>query len=128
MFAAGMGQATLVLEKPGRPAMAGTTPFTIGADAVCADGTCAKLTGVVFDPVAQAVTHLVVERRSFERLVPLGLADATQGGIRIRGTFAEFDKLPAAERTEYLPGSPGDTGCPPSQVLTVPHYGLGRTA
>ena len=36
MFAAGMGQATLDLEKPGRPAVAGTTPSTIGADAVCA--------------------------------------------------------------------------------------------
>ena len=36
--------------------MAGTTPFTIGADAICADGVCGKLTGVVFDPVAQAVT------------------------------------------------------------------------
>jgi hypothetical protein len=50
--------------------MAGTTRFTIVADAICADGACGKLSGVVFDPVAQAVTHLVVERHGLERLVP----------------------------------------------------------
>src|SRR5271157_4075137 len=70
--------------KTRRLAMAGMTPFTIGADAICADGACGKLTGVVFDPVARAVTHLVVERHGLERLVPLDLADATRGEIRIR--------------------------------------------
>ncbi len=104
--------------------MAGTTPFTIGADAICADGACGKLTGVVFDPVAQAVTHLVVERHGLERLVPLDLAEATRGEIRIRCTLAEFGKLPAAEKTEFLPGSHNDTGYPPGQVLTMPYYGL----
>jgi sporulation protein YlmC with PRC-barrel domain len=104
--------------------MAGTTPFTIGADAICADGACGKLTGVVFDPIAQAVTHLVVERHSLERLVPLDLADATTGEIRIRCTLAEFDELPAAEKTQFLPGSHHDAGYPPDQVLTMPYYGL----
>jgi hypothetical protein len=64
--------------------MAGTTPFTIGADAICTDGACGKLTCVVVDPVAQAVTHLVVERHGHERLVPLDLADDARGEIQIR--------------------------------------------
>ena len=41
--------------------MAETTPFTIGADASCSDGACGTVTRVVVDPVARAVTHLVVE-------------------------------------------------------------------
>ena len=38
--------------------MAKTTPFTIGADASCTDGACGKMTRVVVDPIARAITHL----------------------------------------------------------------------
>ncbi len=41
--------------------MAKTTPFTIGAGASCTDGACGEVTRVVVDPVARAITHLVVE-------------------------------------------------------------------
>ena len=104
--------------------MAGTTPFTIGADAICIDGACGKLTCVVVDPVAQAVTHLVVERHGLERLVPLKFAHATSGEIRLGCTLAEFDQLPPAEKRDFLPGSQNDTGYGPDQVLTLPYYGL----
>jgi hypothetical protein len=40
-----------------------TTPFTIGADARCTDGACGKLSSVAVDPVARAVTHLVIDRQ-----------------------------------------------------------------
>ena len=54
--------------------MAGTTPFTIGADANCTDGICGKLSRLVIDPGARRVTHLVVDDRQFQgRLVPLSL-------------------------------------------------------
>jgi hypothetical protein len=104
--------------------MTGMTPFTIGADAICTDGACGKLTCVVVDPVAQAVTHIVVERHGLERLVPLGLADATSGEVQLGCTLAEFDELPAAEKTEFLPGIRSDAGYGPDQVLTLPYYGL----
>jgi hypothetical protein len=104
--------------------MTGTAPFTIGADVICTDGACGKLSCVVVDPVAQAVTHLVVERDGLERLVPLDLADATGGEIRLGCTLAGFDRLPPAEKTEFLPGSHNDTGYGPDQVLTLPYYGL----
>jgi hypothetical protein len=32
--------------------MAQTTPFTIGANASCTDGSCGKVSSVVVDPVA----------------------------------------------------------------------------
>ncbi|MGH3155802.1 MAG: PRC-barrel domain-containing protein [Streptosporangiaceae bacterium] len=104
--------------------MTGTTLFTIGADAVCTDGACGKLTCVVVDPVAQAVTHLVVERHGLERLVPLDLADAARGEIQLGCTLAGFDELPPAVKTEFLPGSHNDTDYGPDQVLTSPYYGL----
>ena len=73
------------------------TPFTIGADVSCTDGACGKVTQVVVDPVARAVTHLVVDRHGKARLAPLDLVDASEGEIRLRCTRAEFKKLQLAE-------------------------------
>src|ERR1700678_4155048 len=38
-----------------------TTPFIIGTEARCSDRVCGEVIRVVVDPVAQTVTHLVVE-------------------------------------------------------------------
>jgi hypothetical protein len=46
--------------------MAGTTPFTIGADVSCTDGVGGKVRRVVIDPRAHTVTHLVVNDRQFQ--------------------------------------------------------------
>ena len=48
--------------------MAETTQFTIGAEAHCTDGVCGEVSRVVVDPVAQTVTHLVVEPKGREGL------------------------------------------------------------
>jgi len=108
--------------------MADTTQFAIGADASCTDGVCGEVSRVVIDPVAQAVTHLVVEpkhQRGLGRLVPLDLVDATTDEIRLRCTLAEFEKLDHAEQTQFLPGSTGVAGYGPGQALFWPYYGLG---
>ncbi len=44
------------------------TPFVIGADVRCVDGVCGKVVRVVADPVARAVTHLVVQPRHWAGL------------------------------------------------------------
>jgi sporulation protein YlmC with PRC-barrel domain len=111
-----------------RVAMPEMTPFKIGAEASCSDGACGKLTRVVVEPVARTVTHLVVEpkhRLDVGRLVPLALADATAGEIRLRCTLADFEKLDPAEETQFLPGTPGYPGYDPEQVLSMPYYGMG---
>src|SRR5713101_9002755 len=105
--------------------MAETTPFTIGADATCSDGACGEVIRVVVDPVARAVTHLVVEpkgRQGLGRLVPLDLVDASGGEIRLRCTMAEFEKLGSGEETEFVPGSLGYNKGGPAQVVSDPDY------
>jgi sporulation protein YlmC with PRC-barrel domain len=106
-------------------AMSDTTQLRIGADASCTDGLCGEVIRVVVDPVAQAVTHLVVEpkhRHGRGRLVPLDLVDAS-GEIGLRCTLAEFEKLDHAEDAQFLPGSSGYAGYGPGQALSWPYYG-----
>jgi sporulation protein YlmC with PRC-barrel domain len=106
--------------------MTDTVQFTIGAEVSCTDGVCGKVSRVVVDPVARAVTHLVVDpkhRRDLGRLVPLDLVDATTGEIWLRCTLAGFGKLDAAEETQFLPGNYPGYG--PDQALSWPYYGLG---
>jgi sporulation protein YlmC with PRC-barrel domain len=109
-------------------AMAEAVQFTIGAEASCEDGECGRVSRVVVDPVAQVVTHLVVEpehRQGLGRLVPLDLVDATAGEIRLRCTRAAFEKLDSAEETQFVPGTGGYAVYGPEQVLSWPYYGLG---
>ena len=108
--------------------MAGTVQFTIGAEASCSDGTCGEVTRVIVDPVAEAVTHLVVDpkhRQGLGKLVPLSLVDATSGQIRLRCTEAEFEQLDPAEETQFIPGTSGYASYGPGQVGYWPYYGLG---
>jgi hypothetical protein len=87
--------------------MAETTLFTIGARASCTDGVCGKLRRVVIDPVARAVTHLVVDRDGVGRLVPLDLVDTSTGEIQLCCTMAEFEQLDSAEKTQPFYGQAG---------------------
>src|SRR5271166_6561289 len=106
--------------------MAETTPFMIGARVSATDGACGEVTRVVVDPVARAITHLVIAPRlehGHGRLVPIALADSTTGEIRLRCTKAEFEKLDLAEETDLVAGS-GHPGYEPDQVLALPYFGL----
>lgn len=111
--------------------MADTTAFRIGSAANCTDGVCGEVSRVVVDPVARAVTHLVVEpegRQGLGRLVPLGLVEATDGEIRLRCTVAEFEALDPAEETQFVPGTRGYASYGPEQVLSWPYSRLGGGA
>ena len=106
--------------------MAGTTPFTIGADVSCTDGVCGKMSRLVIDPRARTVTHLVVNDHQLQgRLVPLNLvdADATTGTIRLRCATAEFEKLHPADVTVSLLDNDADPETSNDQLLL---YSLGR--
>ena len=108
--------------------MAEATQYIIGVDASCSDGPCGHVSRVVFDPVAEVVTHLVVEplhRQGLGKLVPLDLVDVTGDGVQLHCTLADFEALDAAEGTHFQPGSDGVGGYETGQVLSWPYYGLG---
>jgi sporulation protein YlmC with PRC-barrel domain len=108
--------------------MAGTAQFVIEAEVSCSDGACGEVRRVVVDPVAEAVTHLVVgpeHPHGLGRLVPVDLIDATAGGIRLRCTLAEFGKLDWAKETHFLKKNGLYSGYAPEQVFSWPYYGVG---
>lgn len=106
------------------------TQFIIGDEASCTDGVCGDVTRVVVDPVARAVTHLVIEpkhRSGLGRLVPLGLLDTTGEDVRLQCSMEAFEQLDAAEETQFLPGSNGGYGgYAPGQMLSWPYYSMGN--
>jgi sporulation protein YlmC with PRC-barrel domain len=108
--------------------MADSTQFTIGTEASCSDGAVGALSRVIVDPVAQALTHLVIDPEHGQghgRLVPLDLVESAAGEIRLACTKAEFQDLAAAEDTQFLPATDdyGDYGA--AQIGFMPYYGLG---
>jgi sporulation protein YlmC with PRC-barrel domain len=106
--------------------MAETTLFTIGAEVSCTDAVCGEVSRVVVDPVAKALTHLVVDPKhggGTARLVPLNLVDSTTDEVRLHCSSAEFDKLDPAEETRFIQGS--NAGYEQGQVLSWPYYGIG---
>jgi sporulation protein YlmC with PRC-barrel domain len=108
--------------------MSDTTEFTIGSDVSCSDGVCGELKRVVVDPVAKALTHLVVDPKHESgegRLVPVDLVASAGKEIRLRCATAEFDELEQAEETQFLPGASGHWGYGEGQIVSWPYYGLG---
>jgi hypothetical protein len=111
--------------------MTPTTTFTIGAEAHCNDGPCGQVRCVVVDPVAQVVTHLVVEskhRQGLGRLVSLDLVGVDGDEISLDCNRADFDNLQLAEEVQFMPGSVGYANYRPRDTLTLPYYGLGLKA
>ena len=106
--------------------MAGTTALTVGADVSCSDGVCGKVSRLVVDPRARAVTHLVVnDLRLKGRLVPVSLVDvdAATGQIRLSCAAAEFEKLQPADVTVSLLDNDADPENGNDQLLL---YSVGR--
>jgi sporulation protein YlmC with PRC-barrel domain len=109
--------------------MAEAEPFTIGAAVSCSDGPCGNVVKVVVDPVARAVTHVVVEpehRSGLARLVTLGLIEpvADARAIRLRIALDEFEALPHAEETYFLPGGSGESAYEAHELYYWPYFGL----
>lgn len=108
--------------------MAEAAEFVIGASASCTDGPCGTVSRVVIDPVAKAVTHLVVEPRhprGLSRLVPVALVAGGPHQVELRCSLAEFERLDPAEEAHFVPDPGGYSAYGPDEVLTWPYYGLG---
>lgn len=107
--------------------MSDTTEYDIGSRVRCSDGDCGELKRVVVDPVAIAITHLIVEpkhRRGTGHLVPIGLVASAAGEIELRCTTIEFAALDDAEEIQFVPAGSGLWGYEQDQMLSLPYYGL----
>jgi sporulation protein YlmC with PRC-barrel domain len=103
------------------------TRFIIGSDVSCTDGVCGVLRRVVIDPVAKALTHLVVGPpldRDKGRLVPVDLVASIAREVELSCTTAEFEKLDEAEETQFIPGGK-QSGYGQEQMLSWPYYRMG---
>ncbi|MBA3844744.1 MAG: PRC-barrel domain-containing protein [Actinobacteria bacterium] len=108
--------------------MTKTTQFLIGSEVRCSDGVCGKLSRVIVDPLARAVTHLVVDPArgsDVGRIVPLALVDETAAEVELRCTAAELQNLEPAEETHFLQDGEGYPGYDRGHVLVWPYYGFG---
>jgi len=109
--------------------MSDSAEFRIGCEVACGDGPCGELTRVVVDPVARALTHLVVEPRhkpTAGRLVPVELVEsASEERIVLRVSRSELEALDEAAVTSFLPTEASELGYEPGQVLALPYFGLG---
>ena len=108
--------------------MAEATEFIIGSKVACSDGPCGELRRVVIDPVARAVTHLVVEPshpQGAGQLVPIDLVTSAAQEIQLGCTKSEFDALEAADETQFLPQQSGHMGYEPQHLYRLPFYGMG---
>lgn len=108
--------------------MAETVQYRIGAQAACSDGNCGHVSRVVLDPVARAITHLVVEPghgHGVARLVPVESVEVDGQDVRLRCTTAEFHSFEPAEETQFLPGSEAYGDYEPDRVLMHPYFRLG---
>jgi len=121
--------------------MADTAQFTIGTGVSCRNGPVGRLSRVIVDPVAEKVTHLVVEPRhrgDLGRLVPLDLVDGTAGEVLLHCTRAEFEQLEHALETRLKPATSGYDGYggggigagdgTPAEMVTTETVPLGEVA
>jgi sporulation protein YlmC with PRC-barrel domain len=87
--------------------MARESQFRIGARASCTDGDCGEVSRLIIDPATDTVTHLAIKpghRQEAARLVPMHLAEATDEGVRLHCTLAEFGKFDHAEERDLVTG------------------------
>jgi len=111
--------------------MSEPTEFIIGSEVSCSDSVCGELRRVVIDPVARALTHLVVEPKhgpARGHLVPVGLVVSASEGITLTCTTSEFEELAEADETEFIPGGNTQFGYGQDQMLSWPYFGLGGGA
>jgi uncharacterized protein YrrD len=102
--------------------------FKIGAQVDATDGRCGHLSRVIFDPVADVLTHLVVEPGHHEelaRLVPVDfVANVEEDVIQLDCTKERFEQFDEAEDIQFLPADATPEGYG-THASAWPYYGLG---
>jgi sporulation protein YlmC with PRC-barrel domain len=103
----------------------------MGAKVEATDGTVGELTAIVVDPVADAVTHLIVtppHHPDLGHLVSFDLVEGDGDPIRLRTTVADFHRLDSAEDEHVLQVSGGKWAAAHGKTFSFPYYRLASLA
>ena len=103
-----------------------TERFTIGGEVSCTDGPCGTLTRMVLDPVADVVTHLIVQpRREHEpaKLVPVELVDSAADEIRLKFASADFYTLDPAKEEQFIASDNDVPDYRTTDTVAWPYFG-----
>lgn len=107
--------------------MQDTFEYLIGSGVRCADEECGEVEFVVVDPVADKLTHLVVQPDDADaepRLVPIHLAVPGPDAVDLNCTRAHFEEFEPAVRTHFLSGAEAMAAERPERVQIWPYWGL----
>jgi sporulation protein YlmC with PRC-barrel domain len=107
--------------------MSPAAEFDIGCEVACSDGVCGVLSRVVVDPVAEAVTHLVVDPRHGRaegHLVPISYVTSAAERIELNCTRAQLAEFEYAEETDFLPAPRDVIGYGSKDALVLPLWSL----
>ncbi len=108
--------------------MNAATEFDIGSRVECTDGPVGHLSRVVLDPVARALTHIVVDtrsRRGVGHIVPINYVASAGKTVRLTTTKAQFEQFERAEETDFVRLPSGWSGYSSQAVLSLPYYSRG---
>ena len=103
----------------------------MGAKVLATDGPVGELTAIVVDPVAQAVTHLIItppHHPDLGHLVSLDAVEHDGDPIRLRLTVAEFRGLDSAKDEHVLRVSGGKWASAHGSTFSFPYYRLASLA
>ncbi|HUB04329.1 MAG TPA: PRC-barrel domain-containing protein [Solirubrobacteraceae bacterium] len=102
--------------------------FKIGAHVEATDGRCGNLARLIFNPITDLLTHLIVEPGHHDeqaRLVPVDLVvSAGDDVIKLSCTKERYDQLDSAEDVQFLPGETTGQGYGANSAA-LPYFGIG---
>ena len=79
------------------------TQIPIEANVECTDGPCGKSVAVIVHPIQRKVTHLIVDDKTAQRLVPMEqVADASSDSVRLRCNQAQLAEMEQFIDTHYI--------------------------
>ncbi|MEY9908519.1 sporulation protein YlmC with PRC-barrel domain [Catenulispora sp. MAP12-49] len=110
--------------------MQDTLEYVIRSRVRCAGEECGEVAFVVVDPVADRLTHLVVQPDDDSgqaRLVPVHIAIPGPEGVDLNCTRARFDEFEPAVQTYFMPDIEAVGPARGDRVLAWPLYGLVMT-
>jgi sporulation protein YlmC with PRC-barrel domain len=99
--------------------------ISINAKVRCKDGECGRITCVIFNPVTEDLTHIVVKEDSFpneERSVSLKFVQSTiSDTVLLNCTKAEFSHMDQFIRHEYIELEKSFGGYPSEWYVYLPY-------